>query len=1095
MVTMNRWVGYFSLVLWVTVFAASSGFGQTTFGSITGTVADPSGSAVPNAAVTVTNDAKGTTRKETTGSTGVFNVPNLDVGTYRLAITATGFETYERAGLDLTAHQVINLNVALVLGSTATVVNVVAASPIIDTSNATLSSVVTGFSMQELPLVSRQHGDAGFYDIMLLNPGTAQVPVNGAGPVINGTHQASGQLVAIDGIALWRNTSGYGAGEEQPSFEAAQEVHVITSDAPAEYASPVATTEVTKSGSNAFHGGAFEAYNSNILNARDFFATTAPTRVFNDFGATLGGPIRKNKTFFYFAFEGTRSGGPTPLTANVPPVAWRQGDFSSLSTVIKNPATGQPFQGNVIPSNIISSVSQKMDSTIYPLPNFGSPTLVSNNFRGNYPNVGTNNWDVYNGRVDHNFSSRDTIFGRFSTRKIPQNRTITLPTVGSGLQIRNGFSSVFSWTHIFSPTVFNEFRAGYIRGRNHFFLYANGGNLVEQFGLQGVPATGIPGAPVLSITSVTGLTSFTYQDTHEDNFQYIDDVVWNKGRHFMKFGFNAVRDRPGGLTIPSSVYGQYNFTGVYSGLGFADFLLGIPQSTSLTVPTPPRYLRGTVWGMYAQDQFKVNSRLTLNYGVRWDIEPPYTSTQGAIYSFNPANGDLVVPQNGVQAVNPLFPKNIPIETASQAGYPSGSMLDFHKDYILPRIGFAYSPTLAGKTVIRGGYGIYSNLPYANLAVGMTGGPFSGSTTYRNSLTNGVPLFSFPDPFLASGTTATQNVHGDNPSMRLPYTQQWNLTVERQIGGFAFQVAYVGTHAVDLYYERNLNQPIPSTTPFTASREAYPLYGVVNWVDSGGTVDFNSLDASVTKRYGKNLTFNSGWTWSRDLTDVGNSTSTAGYVIQNPYSLRAERGNDADTPATRWFGYALYALPFGQGQRFLGNANSVVQAFLGGWNTSWNAVVQSGAFFTPAFSGFDAANTGVFGGRPDRIGSGSLSSGRSVNNWFNASAFKIPGCPDAQPVCANPTNIGRFGNAGVDILTGPHIINFDFSLRKNFKIRENVFLEFRLNMVNALNHPNFSNPDPNISDLGTVGTISSTASATGLGEPVPREIDLWLRLTF
>jgi hypothetical protein len=1023
----------------------------------------------------------------------------------------------------LTANQVINLNVALALASTATVTQVTAAAPVINTSNATLSSVVTSQSLEEVALVSRHHADSGFYDFMLLNPGTAQVPDNGAGATINGVNQASGQTVSIDGIALMRNTSGYGAGEEQPSFDAVRELNVITSNAPAEFASPVATTEVTVAGTNQFHGAVFESYNSNNLDTRDFFSPNVPGVVYNDFGANVGGPIQKNKTFFFFSFEGSRTGSSQLMVDSVPLPQWRNGDFSSLcsayssggictdpsGTQLINPTTGSPFPNNMIPSNQISSVSQNINS-LYPLPNFGPPGLVSNNYRQNFPGVGTTVWDVYNGRVDHNFGTHDTIFGRFDTRRVPQYYTNVVPSIGDEFQVRNGFSSVFSWTHIFAPTVLNEFRAGYVRGRNLYYPYTIGSDVIKQLGIQGVSTTGIHNVPIFDVTGVTSIDMDAAEDSFEDhleqNFEYIDNLSWTRSAHSMKFGLSAIHDQVYGAALSSNIYGQYSFTGVYTGFGYADLMMGIPQSTTLSIPTPYNYIRGNVFGVYAQDEFKVNSKLTLNYGLRWDLEPPYQDKNGEIYNFDPENGTLVVPNNGVKNINPLFPTNIPVITASQAGYPDGGLIDFHKGMIRPRIGLAYTPSRNGKTVIRAGYGIYSNLVYANVARNMIGGPFSGSMSDQNSINNGAPLFSFPDPFLSSsGTVAppyTENVQGANPHFKTPYSEQWNLTVERQIGSVGLRISYVGTLSLDQLYQRDLNQPQPSLTLYSSSERPYQLYYNAIWTDDGGTESFNALETSATKTFGKNLTFNAGWTWAKDLTDVGDSISIEGnHIIQNAFDLRAERGNNIDTPTHRVFGYAMYALPFGQGQRFLGNAKSVAQALLGGWKTSWNTVIQSGEFFTPMFSGYDTANVGVFGGRPDRIGSGKLSrsTGQTINNWFNLNAFKIPGCPDAEPQCSNPANVGRFGDSGWDILRGPRLFNFDFSLMKNFPIRESLKLQFRVNMVNALNHPNFYQPDPNISDgaypQGTAGVVSGTTAANGLGEPTTREIDFWLKLIF
>jgi hypothetical protein len=523
----------------------------------------------------------------------------------------------------------------------------------------------------------------------------------------------------------------------------------------------------------------------------------------------------------------------------------------------------------------------------------------------------------------------------------------------------------------------------------------------------------------------------------------------------------------------------------------------------LAVPTPPRYLRATTWGLFAQDQFKVNRKLTLNYGVRWQLAEPFFHQFGAIYSFNPQTGALVIPDNAESRVNPYFPKNIPIETASQAGYPGDTLVQFPKNSIQPRFGFAYKPFASGNTVIRGGYGIYGNLIYRPLARDMGGGPFAGSATFVNSITNGVPLFSFPEPFLTSaiGAAGTQNIQGKNPKLKIPYTQQWNLTVERQVREVGLRVSYVGTRTVNLPYRRNLNLPPPSTIPFSAARRPYPLYNQIIWTDNGGSEFYSGLEVAATKRHGSNLTFGTGWTWARDLTDSqdsgGGGASFGGQVIQDQFDRRAERANNALVLKHRAFGYAIYALPFGRKQRFLSGANRWVDALLGGWQTSWNVNLQSGQYFNPTFTGRDPSNTNTIGGRPDRIADGNLPAGqRTISHWFDTSAFKIPGCPDNSPVCPESarTNVGRFGNSGLNILEGPGIANLDFALGKYFNLRENTRLQFRLIMVNALNHPNFAVPASNISAPASVGTISSMARVLN-GEPATREINLGLRLEF
>jgi hypothetical protein len=911
----------------------------------------------------------------------------------------------------------------------------------------------------------------------------------------------------MDGIAVTAYSGG--ASPVQPSFEAIQEVNVLTANPNAEFAVAANYTVVTKSGTNEFHGTAFYNYNSHVLNSRNFFASERPLRVYNNFGGSLGGPIKKNKLFFFGDYEGSREAARRLMTADVPLVPWRNGDFSGLATTIVDPtnlgADGRatPFPGNRIPESRISPVSKNVQE-VFPLPNFGAPTLQAGNFRQLF--VGTTGFTRFNmvdGRLDYNLSERDLIFGRVSWRRMPLDGYDYPPTIGHYPQRRYGHSGVISWTHTFSPALLNEFRTGFTYHRNSYHYDTIGSDLIQQWGIKGVTATGLPVEPIFSINPVTPFQTDVAFNNPSTGIQFIDNLSWTRGAHFLKFGVDVIRDRLNETSISPLTYGGYNFTGIYTNFGYADFLLGIPQTTQLAVDTPPRYLRATTWAFYAQDQFKVNRKLTVNYGLRWQLAGPFYHQFGAIYSFNPQTGALVIPDNSVDRINPFFPKNIPIQTASEAGYPQDTLVDFPKNGLQPRFGFAYKPFDSANTVIRGAYGIYGNLIYRPLARDMGGGPFAGSATFNNSIINGVPLFSFPEPFLTSaiGAAGTQNVQGKDPNLRNPYTQQWNLTIEQEVKEIALRLSYVGTHSVNLPYRRNLNLPPPSTTPFSAIRRPYAQYNQVIWTENGGNEVYNGLEVSATKRHGKNLSFGAGWTWARDLTDAqdsgGGGSSFGGQVIQNQYDRRVEKADNALVLKHRAFGYAIYALPFGRGQRFLSGASGWVEGLLGGWQTSWNVNLQSGQYFNPTFTGRDPSNTNTIGGRPDRIADGNLpTADRSINRWFDASAFKIPGCPDTNPICPESvrTNVGRFGNAGLNILEGPGIANLDFALGKYFSLKEDMRLQFRLIMVNALNHPNFSVPAANISAPGTVGIINSMARVLN-GEPATREINLGLRLEF
>jgi Carboxypeptidase regulatory-like domain/TonB dependent receptor-like, beta-barrel len=1096
-----------TLLITMLLFFVSQATGQTTFGSITGVVTDPSGAVVPGVTVSVTNEGTGLDRKVVTSSGGVFNVPNLDVGTYRVTVTAPGFATYERSGLVLSSNQVLNIDASLKLETASTVTEVQAATPAISTETSSLSDVKSNQVLQQLPLeMSRHAADKGFYTYTFLSTGTSSVTSTSI-PVINGVRTQSGTLPTMDGIAVTAYSGG--ASPVQPSFEAIQEVNVLTANPSAEFAVAANYTVVTKSGTNDFHGTAFYNYNSHVLNSRNFFATERPLRVYNNFGASLGGPIKKNKLFFFGDYEGSREAARRLMTANVPLVPWRSGDFSGFATTIVDPTNlgsdgrPTPFPGNRIPESRISPVSKNVQE-VFPLPNFGAPTLQAGNYRQLF--VGTTGFTRFNmvdGRIDYNLSSRDLIFGRMSWRRMPLDGYHFPPSIGHYPQRRYGHSGVISWSHTFSPALLNEFRTGVTYHRNSYHYDTIGSDLIQQWGIKGITATGAPVEPNFRIDPVTNFETDVAFNNPSTTLQWIDNLSWTRCAHCMKFGVDIIRDRLNETSITPLIYGGYNFTGIYTNFGYADFLLGIPQTTQLAVDTPPRYLRATTWAFYAQDQFKVNRKLTLNYGLRWQLAGPFYHQFGAIYSFNPETGALVIPDEAVSRVNPYFPKNIPIQTASQADYPQDALVDFPKDSFQPRFGFAYKPFAGGNMVIRGAYGIFGNLIYRPLARDMGGGPFAGSATFVNSITNGVPLFSFPEPFLTSaiGAVGTQDVQGKDPNLKNPYTQQWNLTIEQEVKETALRVSYMGTRTVNLPYRRNLNLPPPSTIPFSAIRRTYPQYNQVIWTENGGTEFYNGLEVSATKRYGKNFSFGAGWTWARDLTDSqdsgGGGTSFGGQVIQDQYDRQAEKADNALVLKHRAFGYAIYALPFGRGQRFLSGASGWVEGLLGGWQTSWNVNLQSGQYFHPTFAGRDPSNTNTIGGRPDRIGDGNIATGeRTLSRWFDASAFKIPGCPDSNPICpeSSRANVGRFGNAGLNILEGPGISNLDFALGKYFTLRENTRLQFRLIMVNALNHPNFAVPSSNINNTNTVGTITSMARVLN-GEPSTREVNLGLRLEF
>lgn len=1097
---MKRWMGYLLLGICLNLFAVSAGMAQSTFGSITGVVTDPSGAVVPGAKVSVTSVDHGTVRQVDSGNAGTFNVPNLDVGRYRLSVSAPGFAAYERSGLILSANQVLGVNVSLSLAQAGTTVHVTS-NQVISTEATNISNIKTSRDLAQIPSITRQGGDQGIFPYALMNPGASST--NGNSLVKVGGVRQIDVIPTIDGVLTNTNETGQGAGPVQLNQDSVQELNVQLANTPAEFSTPTSITMVTKSGTNEYHGMLYGQYNTNALNSRQYFSSSVPFRRYHEVAANIGGPIKKDKTFFFADYDVSRETSTVVVTGSTPLVPWRTGDFSGQTKPVTDPANhNAPFLGNQIPSNRISPVSLAIQNYFYPLPNFGSPTLQSGNWRGQRQSAtGWTNFASGDVRVDQNFHNGDKVFGRFSYRHMPRNIFQNfLPPLGELPEQRYGASATLSWTHLFSPAVLNELRGGFTRMRLFYHTPLIGSDIISQVGIQGVPTVGLYGVPAVSITGPTTTNvSNPYGLSINTNFEYTDNLSWTRGSHSMKFGVDVIRTQIGGNNNANTIYGSYSFSGIYTGGNpYADFLLGIPQQTQLANPTAPAHLRGTMWSLYAQDAYKVTPQFTLNYGLRWELNGPYYDINGTLPNFDPATGSLVVPDRGVKYLNPRYPQNIPITTTSVAHYPGNGLVNIRKLNFYPRIGFAYQPF--SNFVIRAAYGIYGIPVYGGLVRTFSdGGPFSGTSLYTNAIqANGTPLFSFPQPFLnqASNATASQSVNGIDPNFVTPSTQQWNVTLEKQIGETALRLSYIGSLGVNLTQVINLNQPAPSLTPFTQSERPYPLFQNITWFDNGGHSNYNALEVAVARNYGRNLTFNAGWTWAKDLTTAQDTGSWTSQMIQNRFNPGADYGNDLLTPTNRVFGYVVYQLPFGRNQRFLNTNSRITDGFLGGWQMAWNILLQSGQFFTPSYSGFDSSNTNTLGGRPDIVpGVSSKPVGKqSITNWFNPAAFKIPGCLDSNPVCAHPANVGRFGTSTIGSLRGPAIYNADLALSKYFDLYKRTRLQVQANAVDVFNHPDFGLPAANISSPGTVGQIT-TQIAPSLGTAVGRQITFALRLEF
>ena len=1079
------------------VLCLTQGFAQTTFGTITGVARDPSGALLSRANVTILEEKTGFTYKGVTSASGVYIIPNLLPGSYTVVVEAPGFQTSRTTGVNLSASQTANVDASLLVAGTGnTTVEVRGSEPILNTQTASLSSVLTPAQMEQMPVITAQKGDEGVYGYAYFNTGVSNARCKSCSIIANGARYID-QQPTVDGITVMSSMDAVGGSTVQPGLQGMGEVNVILANASAQFSQPVQVAMVRKGGSNAFHGGLLYNYNGSHFNAADHFARSVPFRVYNNFGASLGGPILQNRLLFFGDYEGSRESTAVIDTLNVPLAPWRTGDFSSQATPIMNPYTGTPYVGNQIPSDQISAVSQKIQSLYFLQPNYGSPSLQAGNYRALFHpgNNGVTHYDRFDTRIDFRPSETNSFYAGYSYSHMPISAYIApvIPPFSFRTSLRVATSGVLAWTRTLTANLLNEARIGFARDNNQIKSPVVGDNILAQVGITGVPVMGIPTYPAFSVNGLTspgGVPNFGGITT---NFELTDNVTWVRSAHLVKVGFDLIRDRNSSFYYGGSVYGTYRFTGAFTGSPYADFLLGLPQSTSLTSPAPKPHSVGDWWSAYVEDEWKATNRLTLTAGLRWEGQEPYSEKQDLIYNFNPASGALVVPADALARVSPLFPSNIPIQTAQQAGYPSRNLLDRHFFHFYPRLGVAFRP-FGENTVVRAGYAIYDLTAYGSASGLMSGGPFAGSESFTNKMVNGKPLFKFPQPFLANGTIGSQNVNGINPHVSPGFMQQWSLTVEQQVASFDLGASYVGSGTEHLPYMRDLNQPQASTTPFSRSQQPYPNYFSVLWADNGGVDNYNSLQLYAKRPYGRNLVLNSGFTWAKDLTDVQDNSSFGGSPIQDSHHLGANYGNNGAYVARNFFAQAIYTLPFGRNQRFLNGSGSFADHVIGGWRLSAILEKHSGYYFTPSVSGIDSSNTNSFSERPDVVpGISPYAAQKSIAHWLNPAAFKIPGCPDSTPLCTNPQNVGRFGNARINSLVGPGLTDLDLSVYKDLHLGDRALLKLNITATNALNHPNYGLPAADLTTPGTYGVITSTAA--DLYGQQSRFVDFGMHLQF
>jgi hypothetical protein len=1064
---------------------------------------------VPQAKVSVQEMGTGiTARNVTTDAQGNYEVPALKEGTYTLRVEMTGFATYVVNDVHLAGNETKRVDVTLRVGATATEVTVSGAAAVLETEGAKIGGEVSGSQYWLAPMPANSYSSP--LPVIAIVPQIQTDAGNEFGVTMAG--QGGSEIhMAMDGVKEENLNT------QTVNMEDVEEVKVNAVNNSAEYARVGMFDTITKRGTNGYHAEGSYYLRNSALGARGFFETEKPHVIYNTINASASGPIIKNRTFFYALWNGERVHEQSFFPINVPTAKMRHGDFSDLlsaspSIQLSNPFTGQPFAGNIIPQTMLNALALDVQNTYIPLPNQGGPGNLINNFGWLFPYPEDQyRADVLCFRVDHKISNKNMIYGRYSgywPRYILNDGNYPLL---NWTKLRQSHSWAIVDTHTFTPNVVNSFTLGGNRDRQYYGSKLNGyqpptgDQVVSAIGLQGVNPSNLAaqGFPSMYFNDITNLTvsglggPLGKAAQLNENWNIADAVTWAKGRHVMKFGEELRAFMYYNTLLPDGSYGSFDFNGSISGYDYADFMLGLPFGSTRISPLLGRTQAGKEFGLFATDTFKVTRKLTLDYGLRWDYFGAFTYDDGLQYNYNPAQDAVVVPPAAQSHISPLYPSEIKVVTGQVV--PNPSLSNF-----VPRVGVAY--LLTEKTVIRGGYGIYTSRGLGTYSLVQGGGPFQIAENYSNLIQNGQALFTFPNPFPSSLSFAqvpSQSVSGYPLDQSDGKIHQFNATVEHQVKDIGFRLSYVGsrTRGLNGFYETN--KPEPSTIPWTPDRRPHPEFASVQLLRRDLAANYDSLTLEAKRKVGQ-VVFDAFWTWANSLDNYEILSSGYGTLYGPSYGIFGDENpyapllwnHDHVTPHQRAVVNVTWDLPVGRGRRYLANAPGVVDKVLGGWSANWIGFFQTGQWFSPFFSTTDPSNTNSFGGLPDRIANGNLPPGqRTVNNWFNTSAFKIPGCPDSDPACANPANIGRFGDSGINILEGPGLVTQNLTLRKRFAITERLHFDLMATCGNLFNHPNFAIPSSTI-DVPGAGVITGQHDRYFSGEKSgARVIELRGRLEF
>jgi hypothetical protein len=1093
--TQARRAGGLLLVLALMLGLGGTAWAQTGAASITGLVTDQSGAAAPGVTVTATNQATNVAYTAVSNAAGNYDILSVPIGTYLIKATLTGFKTTTLRPIALEAKQIARVDLKMEVGALEDTVEVVAEAPVLQTETATVGEVLTGRTVESLPLNGRNSSQ-----LALLMPGAvtpnpqAQTSSGGfsARPFVNGNREQTNNFL-VDGIDMNETVDNRVA--YQPSPDAIAEISVETNNYAADIGNVAGgvISNVIKSGSNTFRGNAFEFYRTAGLNANTWANNRSgakrPELNQHIFGATLGGPIIKNKLFFFVDYQGTVRDQPGQTTASVAPAAWRTGDLSSLlpGTVVRDPLTGQPFPNNQIPLSRISPTALSiLNSSFYPLPNRTVSGVSGNYVADSQSSVRAHQGDL---RLDWNASGNDKLFLRFSLSQYESktDKTAFPLLLGSGSKapFRN---LAVNWSHVFSPSLINEVLVGYNSIDNITFLNDWGGigDANATFGIPG----GQPFAGLSAINWGGGLSTVGSAATLEDNlpkgYQLNEKLTWIKGRHSLKIGGQFLRYVQRRYYAGNNgALGTFAYAGTFTGFAFSDFLLDQVSSKGRGGGDPSNpwtHLTNRI-SAYIQDDFRIRPDLTLNLGLRWAFSSPFVEKNNRQANFD---------------VGPPLGNGTAVETFAQ----DGSLQDraLYKPYYNgwePRVGFAWRPT--DRWVLRGAYGIsqYMEGTGSNLRLPMN--PpffFESNVNYDQSSGAGTITTGFAE--LVPGTTPSGQLRAFDPNLRPQFTQQWNVFVERLLtSSMSLNVGYVGHHATHLVAPVEGNQALPGTgdpstwAPIQTRRPLYaanPLITNIAVTASVARSNYNALQASLRQRAWHGLEFLASYTFGKVLTNnlgyYGSSfTAGEGAYWMNAYEPEWNYGRAFFDVRHNFVLAVNYELPFGQGKTWGSEWGGLTDAILGGWKVSAIFQARTGIPLTIRDVGGRTLQAVRGNERPNCVGNpvpsnqGVTSDPNASNDskWVNIDAFQS-------------APLGTWGDCGIGIMSAPGYTNLDFTLAKRFGLGGTRSVEFRAEAFNALNHPNWSPPGVSLGNRNTFGIITGTVNE-------PRIIQLALKVYF